>query len=229
MIFSVSNDGIELYLDFGPDSVTLTVKDLTQELTISSQENPLTAWSLLSQIQEILNNHLARVPITPNQEGTIEIRDVVLSSVGVQDMDTRGYQVSDLEDNDFHWENPELNMDAAFRPGIDTLFSTSTLNEFQISLMAENSFLIDDSKTRTLLSIIIQELQSPRDQPSPLLMRSRAFGTRIENVPHLFIESCLNNLHYFNCKYFNKNYKYRVSFHQNFSKISQTSVRQKQF
>ena len=62
MIFSVSNDGIEWSLDFGPDSVTLTGKDLVQEVTISSQEIPLAAWSLLlSQRQQFLNNHVARV------------------------------------------------------------------------------------------------------------------------------------------------------------------------
>ena len=69
MILSVSNDGIEWSLDFGPDSVTLTVKDLVQEMTISSQEIPLAAWSLLlSQSQQFLNNHLAQVPVTPNQD-----------------------------------------------------------------------------------------------------------------------------------------------------------------
>ena len=106
MIFSVSNDGIEWSLDFGPDSVTLTVKDLGQETTISSQEIPLAAWSLLlSQRQDFLNNHLPRVPITPNQQGTMEMRDEVLSSVGAQDMETSGYQVSDLDDMEFYLEN----------------------------------------------------------------------------------------------------------------------------
>ena len=46
MIFSVSSDGFEWSLDFGPDLVILTVKDLVQEKTISSQEIPLAAWSL---------------------------------------------------------------------------------------------------------------------------------------------------------------------------------------
>ena len=31
MIFSVSNNGIEWSLDFGPDSVTLTLKDLVKK------------------------------------------------------------------------------------------------------------------------------------------------------------------------------------------------------
>ena len=60
MIFSVSNGGIGWSLDFRPDSVSLTVEDLVQEMTISSQEIPLAAWSLLlSQRQQLLNNHLA--------------------------------------------------------------------------------------------------------------------------------------------------------------------------
>ena len=37
MIFSVSNDGIQWTLDFGPDSVTIVVNDLDQNILISSQ------------------------------------------------------------------------------------------------------------------------------------------------------------------------------------------------
>ena len=99
MIFSVSKDGIQWTLDFGPDSVTIAVNDLEQNLTISSQEIPPAAWQLLlSQRQDFFNNHLPRVPITENQEGTMDMRDEVLSSVGAQDLDTSSYQVSDLED-----------------------------------------------------------------------------------------------------------------------------------
>ena len=102
MIFSVSIDGIERSLDCGPDSVTLTVKDLVQEMTIISQEIPLEAWSLLlSQRQDFLDKHLAWDPVTPNQHGRREKRDEVLSSVGAQDTDTSGYQVPDLDDVDF--------------------------------------------------------------------------------------------------------------------------------
>ena len=91
MIFSVSIDGIEWSFDFGPDSVTLTVIDLVHDMTISSQEILLAAWSLLLfQRQQFLNSHLAQVPVTPNQQGTHEMRDEVLSSVGAQDADTSG-------------------------------------------------------------------------------------------------------------------------------------------
>ena len=90
MIFSVSNDGIQWTLDFGPDSVTIAVNDLDQNITISSHETPLAAWQLLlSRRQAFLKNHLAQVPITPNQQGTFGMREEVLSSVGAQDLDTR--------------------------------------------------------------------------------------------------------------------------------------------
>ena len=103
-MFSASNDGIEWSFDFGPDSVTLTVKNLVHEMTIGSQETPLAACSLLlSQRQQFFNNHLARVPVTPNQQGTHEMKDQVLSRVGAQEgLDTSGYQMSaDLDDVEF--------------------------------------------------------------------------------------------------------------------------------
>ena len=85
MMFSVSNGGIQWTLDSGPDSVTIAVKDLDQNITISSQEIPLAAWQLLLSLgQDFLNNHLTRVPIISNQEGTMEMRDELLSSVGIK-------------------------------------------------------------------------------------------------------------------------------------------------
>ena len=108
MIFSVSNDGIQWTFYFGPDSVTIAVNDLAQNLPISSEEIPLAAWQLLlSQRQDFLDNHLPRVPITQNQEGTMEMREELLSSVGAQGLDTSSYQVSDLEDIYFNWKNSQ--------------------------------------------------------------------------------------------------------------------------
>ena len=79
MIFSVSNDGTEWPLDFRPDSVSPTVKDLVKYMTIGSREVLLAAWSLLlSERQQFLNNHLARIPVTPKQQGTHEMRDEVV-------------------------------------------------------------------------------------------------------------------------------------------------------
>ena len=62
----------------------------------------------------------------------MEMKDEVLSGVGKQDMDTIGYQVSDLDDVKFYWENDQLDVDAVFRSGSDKLFSPSTFNDFEM-------------------------------------------------------------------------------------------------
>ena len=183
MIFSVSSDGIQWTLDFGPDSVTIAVIDLDQNITVSSQEIPLAAWQLLlSQREDFLSNQLARVPITPNQEGTMEMRDEVLSSVGAQNLDTSSYQVSDLEDIEFNWENDQLDLDAVFRPGIDTPFSPTTFDDLLMGDgSVENPIVLDveeEDKENAPTTPV-----SERPTEPPRLMRSRPFGARIENVP----------------------------------------------
>ena len=183
MIFSVSKDEIQWFLDFGPDSVTTAVNGLGQIITISSQGVLLVAWHLLlSQKQDFLNNLLARVPITPNHEKTIEMRKEVLPSVGVQNLDTSSYQVSDLEEIEFNWENSQLNMDAVFRPGIDTPFSPTTFDDLSMEGSVENPIVLDEEEDK--------ENAPPRTTPEsvrptepPTLQRSRAFGARMENLP----------------------------------------------
>ena len=183
MIFSVSNDVIQWTLDFGPDSVTIAVKDLEQNKTISSQEIPLAAWhSLLSQRPDFLDNHLSRVPITPNQEGTIEMRDEVLSSVGAQDLDTSSYQVSDLEDIEFICENSQLEMDAVFRTGTDTPFSPTIFDDLSMEGSVENPVVLDEEEDKENAPPPSTP-ESVRPTDPPTLQRSRPLGTRIENVP----------------------------------------------
>ena len=116
---------------------------------VGSLEIPLAAWSLLlSQRQEFLNNHSPRVPITPNQQGTFEMREV-LSSVGAQDTDSRGYELSDLEDIEFSWEDPAVDMDSVYRPGIDTPFSPSIFDDFQMDgSTAANPIIVDDEEDK---------------------------------------------------------------------------------
>ena len=173
MIFSVSNDGIQWSLDFGPDSVTIVVIDLDQNITISSQEIPLAAWQLLlSQRQDFLNNHLARVPITTNQGGTMEKRDEVLSSVGAHDLDTSSYQVSDLEDIEFNREDSQLDMDAVFRPGIDTPFSPTFDDLLMGDGSVENPILLDEEEDKENAAPTKPEAVRPTEPPR--LHRSRA-------------------------------------------------------
>ena len=170
MIFSLSNDGIMWTLDFGPDSATIAVNDPDQKSTISSQEIPLAAWQLLlSQRQDFLDNHLPRVPITQNQEGTKELRDEVLSSVGAQDLDTSSYQVSDLEDIEFNWENSQLNMDAVFRPGIDTPFSPTTFDDLSMEGSVQNPIVSDEEEDKENAAPPPSTPESVRPRESPRL------------------------------------------------------------
>ena len=167
MIFLVSSDRIQWTLDFGPDSVTLAVLNLVQNKTISSQEIPLAAWQLLlSQRRDFLSNHLARVPITPNQEGTMEMRDEVLSSVGAQDLDTGSYQVSHLEDIEFNWENSQLDIDSVFRPGIDTPFSPTVFDDL---LMGDGSvgdpIVMDEGEDKENAAPTIPVSERPTEPP----------------------------------------------------------------
>ena len=184
MIFSVFSARIQWTLDFGPDSVTIAVNDLDQNITISSHEILLAAWRLLlAQRQGFLKNHLTRMPITPNQEGTMEMRDEVFSSVGAQVLDTSSYQVSDLEDIEFNWENSQLDMDSVFRPGIDTPFSPTVFDD---SLMGdgsvENPIVLDEEQDKGNAPPPTKPVSERPTEP-PRLQRSRASGARIEIVP----------------------------------------------
>ena len=107
----------------------------------------------------------------------MEMMDEVLSSVGAQDMDTSGYQVSDLEDIDCHWEDPDFNIDAVFRPGVDTSVSFSTFNEFEMGSVTENPFLIDEEQYEEKFHPFPTTPVSKRPTQSPALMRNRPFGT----------------------------------------------------
>ena len=69
------------------------------------------------------SNNLARVPNTPDQERTTELQAEMFWSLGSQDMDTSGCQVSDLDDNEFCWEKDQLDVNVAFRQGNVTPFS----------------------------------------------------------------------------------------------------------
>ena len=158
------------------------MKDLVQEVTINSRKTPLAVWSLfLSKRQNFLNDHPARIPATPNQQGTHEMRDEVLSSVSSPDMDASVYQMSDLVDVEFYWENDQLVVDAVLRPGIDTLFSPATSDNLEIGGSAENPILLDKNKDKENSPSAASVSEKPTRPPAWL--RSLPFGTTKENVP----------------------------------------------
>ena len=112
----------------------------------------------------------------------MKMRDEVLSSVGAQELDTSSYQVSDLEDIEFNWEDSQLDMDAVFRPGIDTPFSKSTFEDLSMEGSVENPIVLDEKEDKengppTTTPDYVRHTEPPRVQ------RSRAFGARMENIP----------------------------------------------
>ena len=76
------------------------------------------------------------------------MRDEVFSSVGAQNVDTSGCQVSDFEDIEFNWENDHLDVDAVCRPGIDTHFSPTAFDELEMGGSAENPILLDEEEDK---------------------------------------------------------------------------------
>ena len=121
------------------------------------------------------------MPITQNQEGTIEMRDEVHSSVGAQDLDTSSYQVSDLQDIEFNWENLQLDMGAVFRQGIDTPFSPTTFDDLSMEGSVENPIVLDEEEDKVKAPPSTPESVRPAEPAG--LQRSHAFGARMENVP----------------------------------------------
>ena len=110
-----------------------------------SKVPPATWILLLSQRQQFLNNHLARALFAFKQQGTQEMRDQILSSVGAQDMDTSGYEVSAVMNHvDFYWENDQLDVDAGFTPGIGPPFSATAFDDMEVGGSAENPNLLDE-------------------------------------------------------------------------------------
>ena len=113
----------------------------------------------------------------------MEMRDEVLSSVGAQDLDTSSYQVSDLEDIEFNWENSQLEMDAVFIPGIDTPFSPTTFDDLLMGdRSVQNPFVLDEEEDKENAPPPSTP-ESVRPTEPPRLQRSRAFGARMENLP----------------------------------------------
>ena len=105
----------------------------------------------------------------------MEMRDEVLSSVGAQDLDTSSYQVSDLEDIEFNRENPQLDMDAVFRPGIDTPFSPTTFDDLLMGDGTfENPIVLDDEEDKENAPPPTTP-ETVRTTEPPRLQRSRAF------------------------------------------------------
>ena len=111
------------------------------------------------------------------------MREELLYSVGAQDLDTSSYQVSDLEEIEFNRENSQLDIDAVFRPSIDTPFPPTTFDDLLMGDgSVENTIVLAEEPDKENAPPLTTS-ESVRPTEPPRLQRSRAFGARMENVP----------------------------------------------
>ena len=91
--------------------------------------------------------------------------------------------MSDLEDIEFNWEKSQMNMDAVFRPGMDTPFSPTTFDDFMMGdESVENPIVLDEEEDKENAPPTTTP-ESVRPTEPPRLQKIRAFGARMENVP----------------------------------------------
>ena len=74
-----------------------------------------------------------------------------------------------------------MDMDAVFRPGIDTPFSPTTFDDLSMGGSNENPIVLDEEQHKEK-SRPPTTPESVRTTKPPRLQRSRPFGARIENV-----------------------------------------------
>ena len=112
-------------------------------------------------------------------------KDEVLSSVGAEDLDASSYQVANLEEIEFNWEGSKLDMDAVFRPSINTPFSPATFDDLSIEGLGsvENPIVLGEEQNRENSLPSPSTTDSVRPTEPPRLQRNPASRTRIENVP----------------------------------------------
>ena len=110
----------------------------------------------------------------------MEMRDEVLVSVRAQDSNTSSYQVSDLEDIEFNWENSKL--DGVLRPDIDTAFSPATFDDLSMEGSVEIPIVLDEEQDKDNFPPVPSTPESVRSRESPRLQRSHPFGAKTENV-----------------------------------------------
>ena len=124
------------------------------------------------------------------------MRDEVLSSVcAKENLDTSGYQVSaDLDDVEFYWEKIQLDVDAVFRPGIDSPFLPTAFDDLEMGGSAENPILLDQEEDKENSPPPTTSV-TERTTCTPASLRSRSFGTRKENVPE-YVDGNFFNTYY---------------------------------
>ena len=73
-----------------------------------------------------------------------------------------------------------MDVDAVFRPKIDTSLSPTALDDFEMASLAENPVFIDEKQDRenSLYLLPLPTTPAPRDQPNPSVNEKSPFSNR---------------------------------------------------
>ena len=110
--------------------------------------------------------------------------------------------MSGQEDIEFHWEDPDLKIDAVFRPVIDTSFSVSTLNNFEMGSIGEKPIQLDEDKENSAPHLRTTSVSETPIQ-TPVLMRSRPFEAGIVKASGYVYRKVLEQFLVLLCMLFN--------------------------
>ena len=91
--------------------------------------------------------------------------------------------ITDLKDIEFNREISQMDMDAVFRPCIDTTFPPTTFDDFSMEESVENPILLDEEEDKENAPPPTTTPKSVRPTEPPKLQWSCAYGARMENVP----------------------------------------------
>ena len=81
---------------------------------------------------------------------------------------------ADLADVEFYWETDQLEVNAVFRPEIDTHFSPTAFDDLELGGSAENPILLDEEEDEENSPPTTTPVSERARRPSALL-RSRLF------------------------------------------------------
>ena len=98
-------------------------------------------------------------------------------------MDNRGNELSDLDNIEYFWEKPQMELDVVYIPGIDSPFSPTACNDLEMGEGGsfENPIVLYEVEDK--VNYPPKTPVSERPTEPPRLLRSHSFGRRIEKVP----------------------------------------------
>ena len=76
-----------------------------------------------------------------------------------------------------------MDMDSVYQPGIDTPFFPSIFDDFQMGSIVANPIIVDKKEDKENSAPTTTTPGSDCPKEPPRLLRSRPFGTPLENVP----------------------------------------------